>query len=96
MKELDRIIKIIKEHEEILQNEYFIKSLSIFGSISRGQDAEASDIDILVEFSRPIGFGFFRAARYLEEITGRKIDLVTKDAIKPEIANNIMKDLIHV
>ncbi len=95
MSELDRIKEIIKKNEAILRGQYHICSLSVFGSVARGEETTGSDIDLLVEFSEPVGFGFFRASRYLEEITGRKVDLVTGDALRPSVAASAEKELIY-
>jgi uncharacterized protein len=96
MKEIDRIIGEIRSNENTLRKRYHIKSISVFGSFARGEENKDSDIDLLVEFDEPVGFTFFQAARYLEQITGRRVDLVTKDAIKPAIADSVMKELLHV
>ncbi len=96
MKKLDKILKIIKENEKQLREEFKIKNMAVFGSYARDEQDETSDMDILVEFSEPVGFEFFRAQRFLEKKTGVRIDLVTRDAIKPEIEENILRDLVHV
>lgn len=96
MKNLVKLKEIIRKNEEKLKSEYKIKNIAIFGSFARGEQKKNSDIDILVEFSEPVGFEFFRASRYLEKILGVKVDLVTKDAIKPQLADAINRDLVHV
>jgi uncharacterized protein len=96
MKNVERLKAIIRENEATLKSEFKIKELAIFGSFARGEQKKNSDIDILVEFGEPVGFEFFRAARYLEKILGVKVDLVTKDAIKPQLAGAINRDLMYV
>lgn len=96
MKKLEKLKAIIRENEEELKSDFKIKKIAIFGSFARGEQKKSSDIDILVEFSEPVGFEFFRASRYLEKILGVKVDLVTKDAIKPQLAVVINRDLIYV
>jgi predicted nucleotidyltransferase len=96
MKNLKYIKSVIKENETTLRDEYKIKKISVFGSFARGEQKKGSDIDILVEFSEPVGFEFFRAARYLEKILGVKVDLVTKDALKPQLTGAIERDLVYV
>ncbi|MFP4465694.1 MAG: nucleotidyltransferase family protein [Candidatus Goldiibacteriota bacterium] len=96
MKSFDEFIKIIKENEHILEKEFKIKEIAVFGSYARNEQTEDSDMDILVEFSEPVGFEFFRAQRFLEEKLGIKVDLVTRDAIKPAIEESILRDMIRV
>ncbi|MEW5807726.1 MAG: nucleotidyltransferase family protein, partial [Acidobacteriota bacterium] len=69
---------------------------AIFGSYARGEQPKDSDVDVLVEFSEPVGFLFIHLADYLEEILGREVDLITPDAIKPNREKYIMQELIRV
>lgn len=74
-----------------------VKSLSIFGSFARGEERPDSDVDILVEFEGRATFDRYIDTKfYLEELLGRKVDLVTPKAIKPRMKPYIMQDLIHV
>jgi predicted nucleotidyltransferase len=74
-----------------------VKSLSIFGSMARGEDHPGSDVDILVEFNGRATFDRYMDTKfYLEELLGCKVDLVTPKAIKPRMKPYIMRDLIHV
>ena len=58
--------------------------MGLFGSVARGEQEKQSDIDILVEFSAPIGFfDFIRLENFLSELLGGKVDLVSKKAVKP-------------
>ena len=74
-----------------------VKSLSIFGSVARGEELPGSDVDILVEFNGRATFDRYMDTKfYLEELLGCKVDLVTPKAIKPRMKPYIMRDLIHV
>jgi predicted nucleotidyltransferase len=74
-----------------------VQSLAVFGSVARGNYSQDSDLDILVDFSRPVGlFEFIRLKQYLEKITQRRVDLVTQDALRPEMKNRILKEAVHV
>lgn len=75
---------------------YPIERLAIFGSVSRGEDTPDSDVDVLVEFSRPDGMGFIHLAFELEKILNRKVDLVSRNGIKPKYFEAIKPDLIYV
>ncbi|MBI4722335.1 MAG: nucleotidyltransferase family protein [Candidatus Stahlbacteria bacterium] len=90
------IIRIINKNRELLNKNYSVKSIGIFGSFVRNEQKENSDIDILVEFSEPVGLKFFTLENYLSKILGAKVDLVTKGAIKPIIREDILKELIKV
>jgi predicted nucleotidyltransferase len=96
MESLEEIKEIIKQHRRELEERFEVKDIAIFGSFARGEQNKESDVDILVEFKEPVGFLFFHLADFLEEILQRKVDLVTKDAIKPNRRKYIMEDLIYV
>ena len=73
-----------------------VRSLEIFGSVARGEAAPGSDVDLLVEFDRPIGlFHFFRVQRRLEQILGCPVDLVMRDAVKPQLRDRIFRDAVR-
>src|SRR3990167_8440293 len=80
MKNLNEIKKLLEYHKQRLKNKYHIKKIGLFGSIVRGDATSGSDVDILVEFEKPIGLDFVSLADELEEILGVKIDLVTPNA----------------
>ena len=72
-----------------------MRSLDLFGSIARGDSGADSDVDLLVEFDRPVGlFQFFRVQRRLEAIVGRPVDLVMKDAIKRQLRTRIPAEAV--
>ena len=93
---LNQSIKILKVVKPELLAQYPIKSIAIFGSVSRKEDNKDSDIDILVEFNAPIGMKFIHLAYDLEKILKRKVDLVSKEGIKDKYYNEIKQDLIYV
>ncbi len=96
MKKLSEIKLTLEEHKSRLSEGYGIKNLAIFGSISRGDSVPDSDIDILVEFEKPIGLDFVTLADELEAILGEKVDLVSKGSLKPKMLKSIEEDLIYV
>ena len=90
------IISRIRKHRAHLEK-LGVKSLSIFGSVARGEERPDSDVDILVEFKGRATFDRYMDTKfYLEELLGRKVDLVTPKAIKPGMRPYIMQDLVHV
>ena len=70
--------------------------MAIFGSYSRKEQKDTSDLDILVEFSDRIGIRFVDLADDLENIVGFKVDLVSKKGIKEKYLKSINSDLIYV
>ncbi len=96
MKTLEEIKSILSKHKEKLRQNYKVKKIGIFGSYARGEQKEISDVDVLVEFEEPVGFAFIHLADSLEELLGMKVDLTTKDAIKPNRWKYIKDDLIYV
>lgn len=73
-----------------------VRSLEIFGSVARGEAAPGSDVDMLVQFDRAIGlFHFFRVQRRLEQILGCRVDLVMRDAVKPQLRDRIFREAIR-
>jgi len=79
-----------------LLRKYPIASIGLFGSIVRDDFTENSDIDIIVEFNGPIGIGFIDLADELEAKLNWKVDLVSKDGIKPKYLEVIEKQIIYV
>lgn len=83
-------------HRNRLFQEYPIKTLAIFGSYSRGEHTDESDLDLLVEFNDKIGIRFIDLADEIESIVGLKVDLVSKEGIKKGYLSAISPDLIYV
>jgi predicted nucleotidyltransferase len=91
------IISVLKEAKPSLQKSYGFTSLVLFGSYSRNTAVSGeSDIDVMVEFSEPIGIRFMDLADELGEILKHKVDLVSRKAIKPKYCKVIEPDLIYV
>jgi predicted nucleotidyltransferase len=80
------------------QKEFSVKDLYLFGSYAREEADEQSDLDILVEFEPGAQIGLFEFARLrrrLCELLGREVDLVTRDAIRPEMKDQILREAVH-
>ena len=89
------VLRILRERRSALK-EMGVARLALFGSIARGEAAPESDIDLLVEFDRPVGlFHFVRVKRFLEEQLGRQVDLVTPDALHPALRGRILAEALH-
>lgn len=83
-------------HQQRLSSKYGLSNLAIFGSYARNQQTEESDLDILVEFNRPIGLEFIDLADELEHILKLKVDLVSKKGLKERHLKSIEKELEYV
>ena len=96
----DEVIGLLKKNFEVLETEYYVSRIGLFGSIVNNTMTEDSDLDFVVEFKRPIGFKFNRLVEYLETVFGKNVDVLTNDGIDniriKEIATNIRKDLTYV
>lgn len=77
-----------------LRQEYFVRTLGIFGSYVRGEQKKSSDLDVLVEFTRVPGlFRFLELERELSRVLGIPVDLVQKEAMKPTIGKRILQEV---
>jgi predicted nucleotidyltransferase len=92
----DAIISLIRKNQTQLKH-MGVSSLSIFGSVARGEETRTSDVDMLVEFEGPPTFdGFMDTKLFLEDLLGVKVDLVMPQALKPQLKAQLLQDLIHV
>lgn len=87
------ILNKLRELKPILSKEYAVRRIGLFGSFADNSADENSDIDLLVELDKPIGWKFFSLEIYLEKIFERKVDLVTKNALKEQIKNDILNEV---
>lgn len=92
---MDEIKKIIRQHSGTLAERYGVGVVAIFGSYVRAEQAERSDLDLLVEFLRPISLlELVGAEIYLTEALGVKTDLVPKRDVRPELRESILKEAV--
>ena len=93
----DAVLQILKQKNAEITKQFGVKSLLLFGSVARNESTSASDVDLLVEFNRPVGyFGLFALQDYLEKLLGCRVDLGTPDSLKPYIKERVMGELIRV
>jgi len=94
---LDDIRRLLKEHKEEVRRNYRVIEIGVFGSYVRGEQKERSDIDILVSFSEiPDVFKYIELEEYLKRLLRRRVDLVRKEAIRPELKKRILKEAVYV
>lgn len=97
MNDLKGIKEILKKHKEKILREYKVKEIGIFGSFVRGEQKRRSDIDILVDYSElPDVFLLIDLEDYLRKILKKKVDLVRKGAIRPELKEIISKEVVYI
>ena len=94
---VQQIKEILDQHRSFLKDTYGVERLGVFGSVACGTNTETSDIDVLVQFSEPIGmFKFIQLEDRLSQLLGKKVDLVTNNALKQAIKNDILKEVMYV
>jgi predicted nucleotidyltransferase len=96
MSNLDTIKSILIQLKPELIKKYSICSIGLFGSIVRNDFTDKSDIDIIVDFSKPIGVEFIDLADLIEKKLQKRVDLVSKNGVKPKYFNEIKSEIIYV
>ena len=99
MKTVDEIKEILKEHKEEVSRKYKVSEIGIFGSFVRGEQKKRSDLDILVEFDEeniPSLLKLIEMERYLQRLLRKKVDLVMKSSIRPELKEIILKEVVYI
>ncbi|HEX9650631.1 MAG TPA: nucleotidyltransferase family protein [Cyclobacteriaceae bacterium] len=86
----------LQELKPVLLDKFHVSKIGYFGSCAAGGQTDKSDLDLLVEFSQPIGWEFFTLEKFLEQEFGLRIDLVTKDALKERIKRPILNQVKYV
>lgn len=96
MLSLESIKSKLAENKQSLYSKYGLSNIAVFGSYARNQQTDESDVDILVEFEKPIGIEFVDLAEELEQILSVRVDLVSKHGLKERHYKAIEKDLYYV
>jgi len=91
---LDELKKVLRNYKSLLEDKYHVNTLGIFGSYVRNEQAGDSDLDILVDFTAPISlFEFIDMEEELSELLHLKVDLVSRNALKPYIGKRILNEV---
>jgi predicted nucleotidyltransferase len=91
------VIRILSERHTELHTAYAVKTLALFGSVARDAARPDSDVDLLVEFSHPVGlFEFIGLKQYLESLLNCTVDLGTVASLKPCLKEHVLQEMIHV
>lgn len=99
MKNIKEITSTLEALKPLLSEKYGVKTIGVFGSYTRGEQSKKSDIDILVTFREDAHPGFFKfldLEEFLANKLGTKVDLVSKEALKPYIGKHILEEVIMV
>jgi len=89
------ILTKLKDMKNYLEERYFVKKIGLFGSYARNEQTKNSDIDLIVEFSHPIGIDFISLATEIEAVFKIKVDLVSKKAIKKHYLSELKNEIIY-
>ncbi len=96
MTNLDNIKRLLTQLKPELISKYHVCSLGLFGSVVRDDFTSSSDIDIIVDFSQPIGIEFIDLANFIEKKLKSPVDLVSKNGIKQKYYHCIEPEIIYV
>ena len=96
MKDLAGIKSVLATLKPELEKDYHVKSIGIFGSAVRADFTSESDIDLIVDFDQPIGISFIDLADFLEQKIQAKVDLVSRNGIKPQYYTAIEKEIVYI
>ncbi|MBI4685431.1 MAG: nucleotidyltransferase family protein [Nitrospirae bacterium] len=99
MKNVEEAKAVLKEHKDEVIQKYRVSAIGIFGSFVRGEQKKRSDIDILVEFDERNIPGLLKLSemeRYLQRLLRKKVDLVIKSGIRPELKKGILKEVVYI
>lgn len=95
MEEREAVLAKLKGHRKDLSR-LGVKSLALFGSTARGDARPDSDVDLLVEFDRPVGlFAFLDLKNYLERLLARPVDLVTPNALRADLREAVLREAVY-
>lgn len=100
MKTRQSIETVLRAHRARLAANYGIKRLGLFGSYVKGVPNLESDVDIIVEFEKPLGLKFIQLADELEDLLGQKVDILTPEGLRGirihHVANDIAQSIVYV
>lgn len=92
----DDVLQTLRAHQAEFARQYHVKNLSLFGSVARDEAGADSDVDLLVEFSQPVGlFQFIEFKQRLEVLLGGRVDLGTLRSLKT-IKDHVLQEAIRV
>lgn len=94
------VLRLLQENYGYLADQYGVRRVGVFGSYAKGLATNDSDVDIFVEFERPIGLRFVELVDYLEQLLGTKVDVLTPGGLRgiriPGVARSIEESIVYV
>ena len=96
MKDAEELEKTLRSLLPRLSSEFKVRRIGYFGSFASGNHSPYSDIDILVDFSEPLGWEFFDLKMLLEDKLARNIDLLTENALRNEIKDQVLQQVKYI
>lgn len=91
------VTRILAEHMPELEQRFAVRSLALFGSVARDRAVPTSDVDLIVEFDKPVGyFALFALQDHLERVFGCNIDLGTVESLKPRLRKRFLAELVNI
>lgn len=93
---IEKYIPILRQFILEHGTEYGIRNMGVFGSVARGDETAGSDVDLIVEFSRPIGIEFIDLSISLEKALDRSVDVVSRAGIKDKYLREIENEIVYV
>ena len=96
MTDLNIIKQILTQLKPELTAKYNVSSIGLFGSVVRDDFSPSSDVDIIVDFSKPIGIEFVDLADFIEKKLNKNVDLVSKNGVKQKYYRSIESEIIYV
>lgn len=97
MKTLEEIKQTLRETKPLLQEQYRVTELGIFGSYARGEQTQTSDVDVLIDYDQaPTLFKLVELRDYLTEVIEMKVDVVTKNGLKSRIRERVLSEVVYI
>ena len=97
MKTLNEIRQVLSLQKQSICEIYQITEIGIFGSYTRGDETETSDIDILVDYqTAPTLIMLVELRDYLSQLFGIKVDIITKNGLKPRIRERVLAEVVYI
>lgn len=96
MEQLSEIKQVLQQLKPELSRRFHVQSLGLFGSVVRDDFSANSDIDIIVDFDRPVGIEFIDLAQYIEQRLKKKVDLVSRSGVKDKYFKAIEREIVYV
>lgn len=91
------VLSTLQAQQVALREQFGVARLTLFGSVARDEAIQGSDVDLLVEFDKPVGlFSFLELQNHLETLLGCAVDLGTPQSLKPRLRDRVMAEAVHV